>query len=276
MRRRKLLNQLGVTILSLAFLAVVLFPFYWTVFSSFKDRSEVVVATPTLLPKHFVLDNYVSVLSGPFVSVTWHSVRVAVATVVIAMALAIPSSFAVARLRFPGAQLISRSALLLYLCPTIVLIVPIYNLASKLGLINNPIALIIIYVGLTTPLAMWLLSAFLQGVPRELEEQAMVDGTSKIGALLRITLPLSTPGLAAASLFVFITAWGEYIFSFLLMASEQQKTLPVGLNYWISVYVISWGPLTAAAVLASIPVLVVFLFLGRFFVESLTAGGLKA
>jgi len=276
MRRRKFLNQVGVTILSLAFLAVVLFPFYWTVFSSFKDRSEVVVATPTLLPKHFVLDNYVSVLSGPFVSVTWHSVRVAVATVVIAMALAIPSSFAVARLRFPGAQVISRSALLLYLCPTIVLIVPIYNLASKLGLINNPIALIIIYVGLTTPLAMWLLSAFLQGVPRELEEQAMVDGTSKIGALLRITLPLSTPGLAAASLFVFITAWGEYIFSFLLMASEQQKTLPVGLNYWISVYVISWGPLTAAAVLASIPVLVVFLFLGRFFVESLTAGGLKA
>jgi multiple sugar transport system permease protein len=276
MRRRKLLNQLGVTLLSLVFLAVVLFPFYWTVFSSFKDRSEVVSATPRLLPKHFVLDNYVSVLSGPFVSVTMHSVRVAFATVVIAMALAIPSSFAVARLRFPGAQLISRSALLLYLCPTIVLIVPIYNLASKLGLINNPIALIIIYVGLTTPLAMWLLSAFLQGVPRELEEQAMVDGTSKIGALLRITLPLSTPGLAAASLFVFITAWGEYIFSFLLMASEQQKTLPVGLNYWISVYVISWGPLTAAAVLASIPVLVVFLFLGRFFVESLTAGGLKA
>jgi multiple sugar transport system permease protein len=262
-------------LLSLLFLALVLFPSYWTLFSSFKDRFEIVSGIPRLLPTHFILDNYRSVLGGPFIRVTMNSLLVACVTVLIGLALAIPAAFAVARLRFPGAALISRATLLLYLFPTIVLIVPIFNLANKLGLINNPVALVIIYVGLTTPLAMWLLSSFLQGVPHELEEQGMVDGLSKLGALIRITLPLSTPGIAAAALFIFITAWGEYIFSFLLMSSEARKTLPVGLNYWISVYSISWGPLTAAAILATLPVLVIFLFLGRYFVESLTAGGLK-
>ena len=275
MNRQSFVKSTIPVLLSLLFLALVLFPSYWTLFSSFKDRFEIVSGTPRLLPTHFILDNYRSVLGGPFIRVTMNSLIVAFVTVLIGLALAIPAAFAVARLRFPGASLISRATLLLYLFPTIVLIVPIFNLANRLGLINNPIALVIIYVGLTTPLAMWLLSSFLQGVPHELEEQGMVDGLSKLGALIRITLPLSTPGIAAAALFIFITAWGEYIFSFLLMSSEAHKTLPVGLNYWISVYSISWGPLTAAAVLATLPVLVIFLFLGRFFVESLTAGGLK-
>lgn len=275
MNRRSILKNSVPILLTLLFLAVVLYPFYWTLFSSFKDRFEIVSAIPRLLPTHFILDNYKAVLGGPFYTVTLNSLMVATATVLIGLSLAIPAAFAIARLRFPGATLISRSTLLLYLFPTIVLIVPIFNLANKLGLINNPAALVIIYVGLTTPFAMWLLSSFLQGVPHELEEQGMVDGLSKIGSLIRITLPLSTPGIAAAGFFIFITAWGEYIFSFLLMSSEARKTLPVGLNYWISVYSISWGPLTAAAILATLPVLIIFLFLGRYFVESLTAGGLK-
>jgi multiple sugar transport system permease protein len=275
MNRRSILKNSIPILLTLLFLAVVLYPFYWTLFSSFKDRFEIVSAIPRLLPTRFILDNYKAVLGGPFYTVTMNSLMVATVTVLIGLALAIPAAFAIARLKFPGATLISRSTLLLYLFPTIVLIVPIFNLANKLGLINNPVALVIIYVGLTTPFAMWLLSSFLQGVPHELEEQGMVDGLSKIGSLIRITLPLSTPGIAAAGFFIFITAWGEYIFSFLLMSSEARKTLPVGLNYWISVYSISWGPLTAAAILATLPVLIIFLFLGRYFVESLTAGGLK-
>lgn len=275
MNRKSILKSAIPILLALLFLAVVLFPFYWTLFSSFKDRFEIVSGTPRLFPTRWILDGYRSVLGGPFFRVTMNSLTVAFATVLIALALAIPAGFAIARLRFPGAALISRATLLLYLFPTIVLIVPIFNLANKLKLINNPVALVIIYVGMTTPIAMWLLSSFLQGVPHEIEEQGMIDGLSKLGALIRITLPLSTPGIAAAGLFIFITAWGEYIFSFLLMSSEARKTLPVGLNYWISVYSISWGPLTAAAVLATIPVLVIFLFLGRYFVESLTAGGLK-
>jgi len=275
MNRRSISKNLVPIILTLLFLALVLFPFYWTFFSSFKDRFEIVSATPRLLPTRFILDNYKAVLGGPFLRVTLNSLMVASATVVIGLALAIPAAFAIARLRFPGATLISRATLLLYLFPTVVLIVPIFNLANKLGLINNPMALVIIYVGIATPFAMWLLSSFLQGVPHELEEQGMVDGLSKLGALVRITLPLSTPGIAAAGFFIFVTAWGEYIFSYLLMSSEAHKTLPVGLNYWISVYSISWGPLTAAAILATLPVLIIFLFFGRYFVESLTAGGLK-
>jgi len=275
MIRKKAINKTIVIFLGIIFLAVILFPFYWTVFSSLKGRSDIVTWPPKLFPVPVTFENYSYILDGPFLGFLLNSLKVSVATVVIALILATPAAFAIARLEFPGQHLLPLIALLLYMFPTVVIIVPIFNVASKLGLLNSLGVLVIIYVALTVPFCMWLLSAFLKGIPRELEEQAMVDGASRFGALFRITLPLSIPGMSAAGLFVFITAWGEYLFSFLLISKDGYKTLPVGLNYWMSSIQILWGPLTAASVISTLPVLLLFSFLGKYFVASLSSIGIK-
>jgi len=236
LRLERQIKKLGQTILIIAVLVAVIFPFYWTLISSFKPPGEVVSSNPTLIPYYPTLGNYKEVLGSAFLIFTKNSILVSIFSTLISTVLAIFAAYSIARLRYRGRALISRTSLLLYLFPTIVLIVPIFNLASKFGLVNSHLSLIVINVALTVPF---------------------------------------TPGIVTVVFFVFITSWGEYLFAFLLMSREAKKTIPVGLNYWLSTYSISWGPLTASAILAIIPVLILFAVLGSFFVESLTAGAIK-
>ena len=153
--------------------------------------------------------------------------------------------------------------------------VPMYILVSKLGLIDNMLVLPIIYVTFSAPFYSWLLKAFFDSLPRDLEDAAMIDGASRWQSIWKIVVPLSAPGVAAAALWTFIMAWQEYMFSVVLLSSDEQMTLSVGLARWISFQFKDWGIMNAGAVISVLPVLILFAFLGRSFVSGLTAGSYK-
>jgi multiple sugar transport system permease protein len=177
------------------------------------------------------------------------------------------------RYRFRG--LIGRLILLAYLTPTSLLFIPLSILMARLQLGNSLHGLILVYLTFALPLATWLLQGYFRGVPPELEEAGMVDGLSRLGALFRIILPLSLPGLAAVAIFTFTGAWNELLLALVLTTSENVRTAPLGLLYLIAGDTLPWGPLTAGAVLSSVPLMILFFVAQRFMVQGMTAGSVK-
>ena len=255
---------------------MVTFPIYWLLISSFKNESEIILATPTFLPQIFTLKNYQYLLFGSeFMIFMQNSIIVSICTMVIVAVLSVCASYSVVRFRYPGRTLANRLILLTYLFPGALLFVPIFQLTQRLGLYDNIISLIIINVTFCAPFTTWLLKSFFKGVPIELEEAAMIDGCNRLSVLGRIVVPLIRPGIATTAIYAFLTSWGEYMFAAVLTTSQGSKTLPVGLASWMSMYTVDWGSLTAGAILVTVPVLILFSFMGRNFIDGLTAGAVK-
>ena len=162
-----------------------------------------------------------------------------------------------------------------YLTPTSLLFIPLSILMARLGLANSLHGLVLVYLTFSLPLSTWLLQSFFRSVPRELEEQALIDGMSRMGALVRIVLRLSAPGIAAVSIFTFTGAWNELLLALVLITSESQRTAPLALNYLITSDVLPWGPLMAGAVLSSIPLMVLYFVAQRFMVHGVAEGSVK-
>jgi len=193
----------------------------------------------------------------------------------ISLVVASLAAYSMVRFRYRFKGLIGRLILFAYLTPTSLLFIPLSILIARLQLGNTLHGLIFVYLTFSLPVSTWMLQAYFAAVPRELEEQGMIDGLSRLGALFRIVLPLSAPGLAAVAIFTFTGAWNELLLALVLITSESRRTAPLALNYLITSDVLPWGPLMAGAVLSSVPLMILYFVAQRYIVQGITAGSVK-
>ena len=253
---------------------IIVFPFYWIVISSFKTSDTIV--HPDLWPVKRTLAHYQQLLSTPnFVAGLKSSLIVAAGTVVILLAIVILASYGLYRFEFKGKAFFNKIILLAYIFPGILLVVPVYDIMAKIHLIDSYAALIIMNVTFAAPFCVWLMNGFFAAVPKSLDESASMDGLSKMGILVRIHLPLIKPGIATVAVYGLISAWTEFTFASILVISDDYKTLPIVLKAITSSYTVQWGQITASATLAMLPIILIFAFVGKYFIGGLTAGAVK-
>jgi len=274
--RRYLLGRALLYSTVILVLAAFMFPFAWMVSVGLKPANELYVFPPYLVPRAPTLDNFAAAINNPqFLRYALNSVVVASGTTVLTLGVAIFSAYAFSRLRFPGRRLLVTLIILTQLLPLAVLIIPIYRIVGGLGLIDTYWALIIAYLTFTVPVAVWLLRGFFAAIPAEFEEAATIDGCTKLGAFLRVVLPLSLPGVSATATYVFFMAWQELMFALAFTNSQSMRTLPLGILAYIGEHQTDWNVLMAASAFICGPVFLFFLLMQRQFVAGLVSGGLK-
>ncbi|MDC3055712.1 carbohydrate ABC transporter permease [Paracoccaceae bacterium] len=261
------------------FTMIVLIPFYVMVMTSLKTQQELLLNPLDFsidLSKGLLLFRSYSELFQDFgfARYLWTSFYVSIVTVLVTLAFSIPGAYAVARLKFRGRSAFSRSILLIYMVPMIVLALPIYILFSLTGLRNTILGLVLIYPVTTIPVALYMLQGYFRGLPYEIEEAGLMDGLSRLAVIWKITLPLALPALASVSLYVFMIAWNEFLLAFMLLDDPSTFTLTRGVASLNSSEV-PRQHLMAGAVISTVPILLIFLFLERFMTKGLTAGSVK-
>jgi multiple sugar transport system permease protein len=259
-----------------AYIAFALLPIFWTVKISVTPTDLLYSEGIRLWPSRMTLANYDSVMrASDFPRYFLNSLIVSLATAIIVTVVASAAGYALSRFRFRGKTMVSFFLLMTQTFPLVMVIPPIYRIMGSLGLTDNLYGLIVIYTAFNIAFATFLMQSFFDGVPRDLEEAAMIDGCTRLVALRRIVLPLTMPGMGATLAFVFTAAWSELLFALMLINSESQKTFSVGLLTFVGKFAVDWGQMMAASVLALIPVCVFFVFLQRYLVTGLTAGAVK-
>ncbi|TDP74500.1 carbohydrate ABC transporter permease [Roseateles toxinivorans] len=254
-----------------------LFPIYWMVVSSLRTPQDLFLP-PDLIPKRidWKFENYTTLLElTDYAQQFKNSVVVALAVVVITLLLSIVIAYTVTRYRVPGKSIIVGSMLYAYMFPPLLLAIPMLSIFARMGLADNLLAVVLAHCTLTLPLGVWLFWGFFKGMPFDLEEAAMVDGCTRLGAFIRVVLPLSLPGIVTVAIFAFLLSWTDYVFSFVLVSSDSNKTLPVGLASILGTFDARWGELMAGATLIAAPLFVIFAFLSRYFIQGLAAGAVK-
>jgi len=273
---QRVFGQIGLYGAVACYVVFALLPIYWTIKISVTPQDLLYSEGIRLWPSRMTLANYTSVLkASDFPRYFLNSILVSVTTAIIVTAVASFAGYALSRFRFRGKALVSLILLLTQTFPLVMVIPPIYRIMGQLGLTDNLYGLIIIYTAFNIAFATFLMQSFLDGVPKDLEEAAMIDGCTRFEALRRVILPLTLPGMGATVAFVFTAAWSELLFALMLINSESQKTFSVGLLTFVGKFAVDWGQMMAASVLALIPVCLFFFFLQRYLVTGLTAGAVK-
>ncbi|SDC34929.1 carbohydrate ABC transporter permease [Nocardioides lianchengensis] len=266
-----------VDLVGLLVFVVAVFPVYWMVNTSLLQRNEIRSPDPTWLPFGGSFDNYRRVLSGGrFTDALLVSLSVTLATVVVALVFAFLAALAVSRFRFRGRTSFIVALLLIQMIPVEGLFISQYKMLEGFSLLNTVAGLTLVYVASVLPFTIWTLRGFVAGVPYELEEAAMVDGCSRLGAFWRVTFPLLAPGLVATGVFGFLQAWNEFTLAVVVMTREDKQTLPVWLSTFLDVNRgTDWGAVMAGSTLIAVPVVVFFLIVQGRMVSGLTAGAVK-
>jgi len=258
----------------IAFVAWVLIPIY-AVFSNSLKPSLIIFSSPPKWLFHPTLEHYRNVLGRlHFDQYLKNSLIVAAGSTSLALLLGTPAAYAFARLRLRGGNLLAFLILFSRMVPAVVLVVPMFLIFSHLHLINTYRALILAHTTFELPLVIWLMRSFFEDIPADLEEAARVDGASRLGAFLRVALPLSAPGLTATAILCLLFSWNEFLFA-LVLSGPSTRTMPVGVSSFIGTVSIDWGGSSAAAVLAMAPIFVLGLAVQRFLVRGLTMGAVK-
>jgi N,N'-diacetylchitobiose transport system permease protein len=275
-RRRKRARRAGVNTLGLLVFAIMIFPVYWMVATAFKRGSDIFANTPVWFPIHPTLSNFSDAIHRPhFWSDVKNSLIIVTCVVVFSLVLAFLAALALAKFRFYGRKAFIVLIIGVQMIPLNALIIPIYLVLSKAHQVDKLSGVIVTYLTFVLPFTVWTLRGFLSGVPRELEEAAQVDGSTRFGAFVRILLPLIGPGLVATSIFAFIQAWNEFIMAYVLLHSPEKQTLTVWLAGFITDRGTAWGPLMAGATLTALPVVIFFVAIQRRIAFGLTAGAVR-
>jgi arabinogalactan oligomer/maltooligosaccharide transport system permease protein len=254
--------------------AIALFPPLWLLVTSFKPEDE---AFSTALVKDFTVGNYTHVVADTyFLSWFGNSLLVVLGTTVIGVLISSTTGYALSRFRFPGMRPLMWVLLITQMFPMAVLIVPLYNTLGKLGLLNQPVGLVITYLTIAVPFCAWMMKGFFDTVPVSIDESGRVDGLSPFGTFWRLIMPLAKPGLAVTGFYTFVTAWAEVAYATAFMTGEQNLTLAGGLQTFVNRYGSDWGSMTAAAVIIAVPAAAVFGFAQRHLVSGMTAGAVKS
>ena len=276
MNKSKFIRDLFFFYIPLILLVIfALFPYLWTFLTSIKPEKELYTPVLRYLPRQPTLDNYSTLFNKTnFFKNMGNSFLIAGITSIISLFVSLLAAYSFARFNFKGKIFFMISFLLINMFPPVLLLTPLFTIMRKLGLLYTPYSLIIAYSTFTVPFSVWLLTGYIQDLPVSLEEAAMVDGCSRLEAFVKITLPLTIPGIIATGIYIFITAWNEFIFA-LMFTNEATRTLPVALQTFIGQFEIQWCLLTAGGVVTTIPVVVLFMFIQKKLVEGLTAGAVK-
>ncbi len=272
MRSRSAWNTVGV-----ALFVVMAFPVFWMVSTAFKSDDQINSITPTWFPLHPTLSHFRAALARPFF---WTDVKnsliVVLATVLIATAVAFLAAVALAKYRFTGRGAFIVLMIGIQMLPGAGLIIPLYVVLARYHQVNALSGVIITYLTFALPFCVYTLRGFILGIPKDLEEAAMVDGSTRFGAFAKILLPLVAPGLVATAVFTFVTSWNEYIFARTLLNDQSKQTITVWLSYFLGTgRQTDWGALMAASTLTSIPVVVFFLLVQKRIAFGLTAGAVR-
>lgn len=273
-RRRVLLLVRVLTMVVLLFL--IYFPFYWIIVTAFKTEAQITLRQNILWPAPWSLEQFRKLFfEQPFFTWVRNTIIVTLFSTSVSVALSALGAYALARLRFRGADTLNAVLLITYLIPGALMFIPLYQILTNLGLINSLAGLIAVYPTFMMPFSTWLLLGYYRSIPEDLEHAAMVDGATRLQAFLKVTLPLTKPALLAVALFAFTSAWKEFLYAFVFIRSDNLKTLTVGMATTIYGDIYPWGLLMAAALVISIPVVVIYMSAQRFMVAGLTAGAIK-
>ncbi|MFN8382480.1 MAG: carbohydrate ABC transporter permease [Anaerolineales bacterium] len=281
---KKILRTSLLSILVLVALLFVYVPVAWLIISSISSRSELLSTPIHWIPQHPTLENYISILSPSegtsevaktFRTTLWNSLMVASSVTIIALTFGSIAAYALIRLRFPFRNTLLIGILGTRMIPEISLVIPLYLFATRVGLFNSPIILVITYLSFALPFAIWLMAAFFESIPVELEDAARIDGCTRLETLWKIIMPISAPGLVSTGLFVFLTAWDEFFFALILTSTISAKTVPVAIAEFTGRHVVDVGGMMTGGVLAAIPPVLLSLIFQRYIVSGLTAGAVK-
>lgn len=257
-------------------------PMLWMLITSVKSQFAAIQYPPELIPDNPTLEQYYRLLSPTseigtqFLRYLWNSILVSTLTTVLGVAVAVPAAYAFARFRFPGRNALFFSVLFRNMFPAVVFLMPLFIMMRWMGLVNTHASLIITYLTFGLPLSIWLLKGFYDNIPVELEQAARIDGCTRFQAFLLVVMPLSAPGIIATAIYSFIIAWNEYVYALTFLNDKSKLTLPVGLERFFSQYTTNWPGLMAAAFVMSVPVVILFLILQKYFVRALTEGAVKS
>jgi N,N'-diacetylchitobiose transport system permease protein len=271
------LRRGGWNLLALLVFCVMVFPVYWMVSTAFKPGVEITSYTPHWIPLHPTLVHFADAIHKPYF---WDGVKNSLIVVSVVVALSMVCAFlaalALAKYRFSGRSVFIVGVITVQMLPPNALIIPLYVVLARYHQVNQLSGLIVTYLTFVLPFSIWTLRGFILGIPRDLEEAAMVDGNSRFEAFVKILLPLVAPGLVATSIFAFIQAWNEFIFAYVLLSDAQKQTLTIWLaGFYGTARGTDWGGLMAGATLTAIPVVVFFLIVQRRIAFGLTAGAVR-
>ena len=260
----------------ICFIIIVLFPFFWLLTASIKPNEHIISSTFYFLPKKIVADHYVTIFSHANIGRHFiNTVIVAGLTVLVCLVAVIPASYALAVLRVKGRYILSRFILALQMVPTILLVVPLFIILQNFRLINTYWALIISYTTFTIPFCFLLLSSYFSRLPVELFESAYIDGANSFYSLIRIALPLTTPGIITTATYSFLMGWNDFLFANTFTSSPSVRTLCVEVIRLVGTWGTQWGQLAAGASVTVIPVVILFLLANKYIISGLTAGAVK-
>lgn len=258
------------------YLGFALFPLYWLLKIALTPDQLIYTEGTRMLPTLTTLENFRTVVfQTPFLSYFRNSLVVSLGTAAVTTLIAAGAGYAFSRFRFRGKKLIIGLMLVTQMFPLLMIIAPIYKMVAALGMLNSLTSLIVVYTAFNIPFATFLMQSFFDGIPRDLEEAAMMDGCTRFQALRKVVFPLTLPGLGATLGFVFTAAWSELLFALMLINSNETMTFPVGLLTFVSKFSVDWGQMMAAGVLALIPSCIFFIFIQRYLVQGLTSGAVK-
>ena len=255
---------------------ILLAPFLWILLASFRPNMEL-IRNQTLIPQNITIENYISLFTK---SAYWqwviNSTIVAIYTVILSLPLIVAGAYSVYRTQYRGRNVLSLFLLSVYIFPTALLVVPIFKIFDGLALVDSHLGCALMNTAFAVPFGIWLLQAFLKSLPPELEEAAAVDGIGRIRTLFQIIIPQAAPGIIAIAMFAFIVSWTEYLFAMTLLLSNALHTLPNGLTGIVfGQYRVNWGFAAAGAVGSALPVFILFLIVGRWFIRGISAGAIK-
>ena len=260
----------------LTLLVVGAFPLFWMLATSLKPSAEIFATPPRLVPAHPTLENFARLFGETaFLTFFRNSAVVSLATVAVTLSVSALGAYGLTRFAFAGREKVAGLILTTYMFAPVMIIIPFYILVKQLGIVNTRLALVLSYTTFCLPFCLWLLRAFFESIPLELEEAAMVDGAGRARAVWHVVLPLALPGLIAAAIFTFILAYNDFLFALVLITSEELKTLPVGVNDLFNATIVDWGMIMAAGVMITLPAVLFFAGVQRYLVQGWGAGGVK-
>jgi ABC-type glycerol-3-phosphate transport system permease component len=271
-RPRRALLYLGALVL----VAVGAFPLLWMLSTSLKPSGEIFATPPRLVPHRPTLENFTRLFSDTaFLTYFRNSAVVSLTTVLVTLTVSSLGAYGLTRFAFAGRDRVAGLILTTYMFAPVMIIIPFYILVKQLGIVNTHLALVLSYTTFCLPFCLWLLRAFFLSIPIELEEAALVDGAGRGRAVWHVVLPLALPGLIATGIFTFILAYNDFLFSMVLITSEELKTLPVGVNDLFNATIVDWGMIMAAGVMITAPAVLFFAAVQRYLVQGWGAGGVK-
>lgn len=250
-------------------------PFAWMVLTSLTPSADIVAKGVSLTPAGWSADNYARLLGRTsFLANMGHSFIVALGTVALGLLVSVSAAYAFSRFRFPGRRLLMLQFLLVNMFPIVLLILPLFVLMRRFGILDTHLGLIIANATTAIPFAVWMLTSYVGAIPKSLDEAAMIDGCSRLSAMRRVVLPLALPGIISTGIYIFITAWNEYLYA-LTLGGRNVRTVTVAIQTLIGEFQIEWGLLAAGGVFGALPVTILFLLVQRRLVGGLTQGAVK-